>query len=151
MTAKDTGVHVTSADAVEVRAEGDVDEGAVTYVREKVDAVLGRPGLPAVSGAVRVARAVAHHSEQPWSAGAELVVQNTLVVVHAQEATARRPGSEPFVIHRTETVTLLPPRVIRAPWRGNCPARPPGLPGPVPVSPRKGPSAPGSGDQAGRE
>ncbi|WP_368661732.1 hypothetical protein [Streptomyces sp. NA02950] len=65
MTAKDTGAHVTSTAAVEMRVEGDVDEEAVAYLREKVDAVLGRSGVPAVSGAVRVARAVAHHAERP--------------------------------------------------------------------------------------
>ncbi|BCM64784.1 MULTISPECIES: hypothetical protein [Streptomyces] len=88
MTAKDTGAQVTSTVAVEVRVEGDVDEDAAAYLREKLDAVLGRPGVPDVSGTVRVVRAVAHHAERPWSAGAEFVVGNTFVVVHAQEATA---------------------------------------------------------------
>ncbi|MFI6359774.1 hypothetical protein ACIBJF_46060 [Streptomyces sp. NPDC050743] len=124
MTAKDTGTQATSTDAVEVRAEGDVDEEAVAYLREKVGAVLGRPGLPAVSGAVRVARAVAHHAERPWSAGAELVVGNILVVVHAQEATAheladrlqdRLRGQLNRVLHRKEEArrSATPP-----PWRG---------------------------------
>ncbi|MFF8925887.1 hypothetical protein ACF1AO_01345 [Streptomyces longwoodensis] len=124
MTAKDTHTHATSTAAVEVRVEGDVDEEAVAYLREKVDAVLGRTGLPAVSGAVRVARAVAHHAERPWSAGAELVVGNTLVVVHAQEATAheladrlqdRLRSQVNRVLHRKEEArrSATPP-----PWRG---------------------------------
>ncbi|OLZ73377.1 hypothetical protein AV521_04630 [Streptomyces sp. IMTB 2501] len=124
MTAKDTGTQVTSTVAVEVRVEGDVDEETVAYLREKVDAVLGRPGVPAVSGAVRIVRAVAHHAERPWSAGAELVVGNTLVVAHAQEATGheladrlqdrlRRQMNR--VLHHKEEArrSATPP-----PWRG---------------------------------
>ncbi|MGW4075324.1 hypothetical protein ACWELB_17705 [Streptomyces asiaticus] len=124
MTAKDTSTQVTRSVAVEVRVEGDVDEEAVAYLREKVDAVLGRPGVPAVSGAVRVARAVAHHAERPWSAGAELIVGNTLVVVHAQEATGheladrlqdRLRSQMNRVLHRKEEArrSATPP-----PWRG---------------------------------
>ncbi|MET8808373.1 hypothetical protein [Streptomyces sp. NPDC004546] len=124
MTAKDTSTQVISTATVEVRVEGDVDEEAVAYLREKVDAVLGRPGIPAVSGAVRIARAVAHHAERPWSAGAELVVGNTLVVVHAQEATGheladrlqdRLRSQMNRVLHRKEEArrSATPP-----PWRG---------------------------------
>ncbi|MGW7821606.1 hypothetical protein ACWGLF_26510 [Streptomyces puniciscabiei] len=124
MTAKSTDTEVTGTVAVEVRVEGDVDEEAVAYLREKVDAVLGRPGVPAVSGAVRIARAVAHHAERPWSAGAELVVGNTLVVVHAEEATGhevadrlqdRLRGQVNRVLHRKEEArrSATPP-----PWRG---------------------------------
>ena len=124
MTAKDTSTQATSTAAVEVRVEGDVDAEAVAYLREKVDAVLGRPGIPAVSGAVRIARAVAHHAERPWSAGAELVVGNTLVVVHAQEATGhaladrlqdRLRSQMNRVLHRKEEArrSATPP-----PWRG---------------------------------
>ncbi|MFE8946935.1 hypothetical protein [Streptomyces sp. NPDC007856] len=124
MTAKDTSTQVTSTATVEVRVEGDVDAEAVAYLREKVDAVLGRPGVPAVSGAVRIARAVAHHAERPWSAGAELVVGNTLVVVHAQEATTheladrlqdRLRSQVNRVLHRKGEArrSATPP-----PWRG---------------------------------
>ncbi|MFE3633556.1 hypothetical protein [Streptomyces sp. NPDC059168] len=126
MTAKDTSTQVTSPAAVEVRVEGDVDEEVVTYLREKVDAVLGRPGVPAVSGAVRITGAVAHHAERPWSAGAELVVGNTLVVVHAQEATGheladrlqdRLRSQMNRVLHRKEEArrSATPP-----PWRGGA-------------------------------
>ena len=123
MTARDTGTHVTT-DAVRVRAEGDVDEEALAYIRAKVDAALGRPGLPAVSGEVRITRAPAHHAEQPWSAGAEIVVGSTLVVVHAREASAheladrlqeRLRGQADQVAHRGDTArrSATPP-----PWRG---------------------------------
>ncbi|MFI2206528.1 hypothetical protein ACH47Z_38420 [Streptomyces sp. NPDC020192] len=123
MTAKSTDTEVTSTVAVEVRVEGVVDEEAVAYLREKVDAVLGRPGVPAVSGAVRITRAVAHHAERPWSAGAELVVGNTLVVVHAKEATGhevadrlqdRLRSQVNRVMHRKEEArrSATPP-----PWR----------------------------------
>jgi hypothetical protein len=37
---------------------------------------------------VRIARASAHHAEQPWSAGAEIQVGSDLLVVHAREASA---------------------------------------------------------------
>ena len=124
MTAKDTGTQATGADAVEVRVEGDVSAEAVAYVREKVNAVLGRPGLSAVSGAVMVAKAVAHHAERPWTAGAEFIVGNTRVVVHAQEATARELADRlqdrlrsqmNRVLHRKEEArrSATPP-----PWRG---------------------------------
>lgn len=124
MTAKSTDTQVTGTVAVEVRVDGDVDEEAVAYLREKIDAVLGRPGVPAVSGAVRIARAVAHHAERPWSAGVELVVGNTLVVVHAEEATGhevadrlqdRLRSQMNRVLHCKEEArrSATPP-----PWRG---------------------------------
>ncbi|QTD96916.1 hypothetical protein [Streptomyces cyanogenus] len=126
MAAKETGTQVTGTVAVEVCVEGDVEEEAVAYVREKVGAVLGRPGVPAVSGAVKIARAVAQHTERPWSARAELVVGNTLVVVHAQEVTAheladrlqdRLRSQVNLVPHRREETrgSATPP-----PWRGGC-------------------------------
>ncbi|MGW2643269.1 hypothetical protein [Streptomyces sp. NPDC001348] len=124
MTAKDTDSHATGIVAVEVRVEGAADEEAVAYVREKVEAVLSRPGVPAVSGAVRVARAAAHHVGRPWSAGAELVVGNALVVVHVQEATAHELADRlqdrlrsrlNRALHRKEEArrSATPP-----PWRG---------------------------------
>ncbi|WP_371658376.1 hypothetical protein [Streptomyces sp. NBC_00280] len=129
MTARDTGTHVTT-DTVLVRAEGDVDEEALAYVRAKVDAALGRPGLPAVSGEVRITRAQAHHSDQPWSAGAEITVGSTLVVVHAREASAheladrlqeRLRSQADQVAHRADAArrSATPP-----PWRGGPPVGP---------------------------
>ncbi|MFI5688036.1 hypothetical protein [Streptomyces sp. NPDC051636] len=125
MTASDTGAHgrdVTAA--VRVRTEGDVAEEDLAYVREKVGAALDRSGLPPVSGEVRITRAAAPHVEQPWSAAAEIRVGGDLVVVHAQEASAReladrlqnrlRSRTE-RTAHRADTArrTATPP-----PWRG---------------------------------
>ena len=110
--------------AIRVRGTGDVDEQALAYVRTKVDAVLGRSGLPPVSGEVRIAKAAAHHAVCPWTAGAEIRVGRDLVVVHAQEATAheladrlqdRLRGQVEQVVHRGDTArrSATPP-----PWRG---------------------------------
>ncbi|MFF8633588.1 hypothetical protein ACF052_05180 [Streptomyces pilosus] len=67
MTSKDTE---TTTPAVLLRSEGDVDEETLAYARTKIDAVVGRPGLPAVNGEVRITRASAHHADRPWSATA---------------------------------------------------------------------------------
>ena len=118
MTAKNAGMV-----AVRVRADGDVDAESLAYVQTKVDAALGRPGVPAVSGEVRIAKAAAHHTAQPWSAVAGLVVGNMYVVVHAQEPTAheladrlqdRLRGQMMRALHRSETArrSAMPP-----PWR----------------------------------
>ncbi|MFI2629140.1 hypothetical protein ACH5A2_01885 [Streptomyces collinus] len=123
MTAKDIG-HEGGTASVRVRAEGDVDEASLAYLREKVGAVLDRPGLPPVSGEVRVTREAAHHVDLPWSAGAEIHVGGDLVVVHAREASAReladrlqdrlRSRTE-RAAHRRDAArrTATPP-----PWRG---------------------------------
>ncbi|GGY14562.1 hypothetical protein [Streptomyces anandii] len=123
MTARDTGTREITGD-IRVRAEGDVDAEALAYVREKVGAALGRPGLPPASGEVRVARAAAHHVGLPWSAGTEIRLGDDLVVVHAQEASAReladrlqdrlRAATE-RAAHRGDTArrSATPP-----PWRG---------------------------------
>ncbi|WP_455907434.1 hypothetical protein [Streptomyces nigra] len=87
MTAKDIGARGTAA--VLVRAEGEVDEESLAYLREKVAAALDRPGLPPVNGEVRVRRASAHHVELPWSGRTDIRVGSNLVVVHAREASAR--------------------------------------------------------------
>ncbi|KUO17743.1 hypothetical protein [Streptomyces dysideae] len=116
MTARDIGIRV--------RAAGHVDEEALAYVRAKVEAALDRPGLAGVSGEVRVTRATAQHVEQPWSAAAEIRVGDTLVVVHAQEATAheladrlqhRLRGQTDRATHRADLArrASTPP-----PWRG---------------------------------
>jgi hypothetical protein len=123
MTVRDTGTHGTTTE-VRVRTEGDVDEEALAYVRTKVDAALGRPGLPAAHGEVRISRAAGHHAEHPWSAEAEIVVGDALVVVHAREASAheladrlqdRLRGRTDRVVHRGDAArrSATPP-----PWRG---------------------------------
>lgn len=109
---------------IQVRATGDVDAEALGYVRAKVAAAFERPGLPAVSGEVRIAHAAAQHVAQPWSAAAEIRVGDALVVVHAQEASAheladrlqdRLRGRADRVAHRGDETrkAATPP-----PWRG---------------------------------
>jgi hypothetical protein len=109
---------------VSVRAVGDVDEGALDHVRTRVEAALDRPGLPDVSGMVRVGRAAARHDEQPWSATAEIRVGNVLVVAHAREASVhelaerlqdRLRGQADRAVHRADEArrAATPP-----PWRG---------------------------------
>ncbi|WP_327366052.1 hypothetical protein [Streptomyces sp. NBC_01217] len=123
MTAKDIGTDGVTA-AVRVRVEGDVDEESLVYLRAKIGAVLDRPGLPPVSGEVRVTRAAAHHVEFPWAAGAEIQVGAHLVVVHVREASARELADRLHdrlrsrterAAHRWDAArrTATPP-----PWRG---------------------------------
>ncbi|MFE9445592.1 hypothetical protein ACFYO2_43195 [Streptomyces sp. NPDC006602] len=40
-----------------------MDDTALAYLREKIAAALHRPGLPVVSGEVRLERAAAHRVE----------------------------------------------------------------------------------------
>ncbi|MET9390953.1 hypothetical protein ABZY20_11155 [Streptomyces sp. NPDC006624] len=86
MTGKDTPATVPD---VVLRADGEVDEETMEYARVKIDAVVGRPGLPPVSGEVRITRASAHHGDRPWSATATLRVGRRDVVVLAEETTGR--------------------------------------------------------------
>ncbi|MHB9864222.1 hypothetical protein [Streptomyces sp. YIM S03343] len=124
MTLRDTRTRASATDAVRVRAEGDVGEEALEYVRTKVNAALDRPGLPVVDGEVRIVRATAHHAEFPWRAGGEFRVGSDLLVVHAREASAhelgdrlqdRLKGRLERVADRRETArrSAAPP-----PWRG---------------------------------
>ncbi|GAA3791607.1 hypothetical protein ACFS5L_06560 [Streptomyces phyllanthi] len=73
---------------VRLRSDGPVDKDTLDYARAKVDAVVSRPGLPAVTGEVRIVRA-ARHAEHPWLATADLRVGGHQVVVLAEEATGR--------------------------------------------------------------
>ncbi|MBC2904175.1 hypothetical protein [Streptomyces cupreus] len=116
---------MTSKDVeIRVRAAGEVDEEALAYVREKVEAALDRPGIPVADGEVRVTRASAAHVEQPWSAAAEIRVGGELVVAHAREASAheladrlqdRLRGRAERAAHRGDAArrAASPP-----PWRG---------------------------------
>ncbi|MCX5190936.1 hypothetical protein [Streptomyces sp. NBC_00268] len=74
--------------AVELRSDGAVDEETLAYARTKIDSVLSRAGLPAVTGEVRILHAAAHHAGHPWSATADLHIggRQTVVTV-AEEAT----------------------------------------------------------------
>ncbi|MFD4510317.1 hypothetical protein [Streptomyces sp. NPDC058457] len=71
--------------SVGLRSDGAVDEETLAYARAKIDAVVSRPGLPAVTGEVRILRAVAHHAGHPWSASANLRIGGRQVVVTATE------------------------------------------------------------------
>ncbi|WP_248512170.1 hypothetical protein [Streptomyces sp. D2-8] len=83
-----------------LRSDGEVDEDTLTYARTKIDAVVDRPGLPPVTGEVRITRAAAHHADRPWSATAALHVGGREVVVLAEEATARELAGQPLAGHR---------------------------------------------------
>ncbi|MGC0400498.1 hypothetical protein RKD27_003142 [Streptomyces sp. SAI-126] len=86
MTSNDTQA---AAPTVLLRSEGEVDEETLSYARTKIDAVVGRPGLPAATGEVRITRVAAHHADRPWTATAALHVGRREVVVLAEEATGR--------------------------------------------------------------
>ena len=106
---------MTAHETVRVRAQGDVDEEAVTRLLAKLDAACGRLGVPA-EGTLTVVRARAHHVHRPWSATARLLVHGTLVVVHAQEATARELADrlEDRVLSRAGRRHTPPPRRMDA-------------------------------------
>ncbi|MEU5321045.1 hypothetical protein AB0G67_30430 [Streptomyces sp. NPDC021056] len=82
-----TSDNTQAAPTIRLRSEGAVDEDTLAYARTKIDAVVSRPGLPAVTGEVRIVRAAAHHANRPWSATADLHVGGRQVVVLAEEAT----------------------------------------------------------------
>ncbi|MFE3660401.1 hypothetical protein [Streptomyces sp. NPDC059165] len=88
MTSNDTQTTTpATTPTVLLRSDGEVDEETMAYARTKIDAIVARPGLPAVTGEVRITKAATHHSERPWSATAALRVGRRDVVVHAEEAT----------------------------------------------------------------
>ncbi|WP_424882118.1 hypothetical protein [Streptomyces sp. SLBN-8D4] len=124
MTPRDTGADAPVAGPVGVRAEGDVDDQELAYIRDKVRAVLDRPGIPPAIGEVRISRASAHHAGQPWTAAGEIRVGRDVVVVHAREASAheladrlqdRLRGQVERMAHREDSARRAadPP-----PWRG---------------------------------
>jgi len=83
----DSGTGTEGTTVVRLRADGGVDEDTLDYARRKIDAVVARPGLPAVTGEVRIVKAVAHDAEHVWSAVADLRVGNKPVVTHAEDAS----------------------------------------------------------------
>ncbi|MGW3109560.1 hypothetical protein [Streptomyces sp. NPDC001100] len=124
MTPRDTGGHAPATTVVQVRTEGEVDSESVAYLRAKLAVLFDRPEVVGSHGEVRIARAAAHHVEQPWSARAEVQVGNDLLVVQAREASAheladrlqdRLRGRMERVAHRSDTArrSAAPP-----PWRG---------------------------------
>ncbi|GGN48486.1 hypothetical protein GCM10011579_001170 [Streptomyces albiflavescens] len=122
-----TGDHAQArtTSAVRLRSDGAVDEETLTYARVKIDAVAGRPGLPAVTGEVRITKAAAHHADRPWSATAELHVGDRQVVVHAEEATGHELVDQLQDRLRRQTAKAARDSGHRAttpPWRGADPA-----------------------------
>ncbi|MEU3254153.1 hypothetical protein [Streptomyces sp. NPDC006997] len=112
------------AGGVRVRTRGAVPEEDLAYLRAKIDSALDRPGLPAVTGEVRIVRATATHTASPWSAGGEIRVGGELIVVHDEEPSARELADRLHDLlraradrlsHRGEVArrTATPP-----PWRG---------------------------------
>ncbi|GGR96430.1 hypothetical protein GCM10010269_39070 [Streptomyces humidus] len=109
--------------AVRLRHEGAVDEETLAYARTKIDAVVGRTGLPAVSGEVRVVRAAAHHCDRPWSATADLRVGGRQVVVTVEEAggTALVDRLQDRLRRQTDKAARARDdghRTTAPPWRG---------------------------------
>ncbi|MCX4767965.1 hypothetical protein OG562_44970 [Streptomyces sp. NBC_01275] len=82
-----TADHTQETPPVRLRSDGAVDEETLAYARAKIDAVLGRPGLPVVTGEVHLVRAAAHHAGHPWSATADLRIGGRQVFAVAEEAT----------------------------------------------------------------
>ena len=72
---------------VRLRSDGPVDRATLVYARTKIDAVVGRQGMPAVTGEVRIVRAATHHGGHPWLATADLRIGGRQVVAVAEEAT----------------------------------------------------------------
>lgn len=83
-----TSDNTQAAPAVRLRHDGAVDEETLAYARTKIDAVVGRSGLPAVTGEVRIVRA-ATHADLPWTASADLHIGGRPVTVNAEEASGR--------------------------------------------------------------
>ncbi|WP_369221215.1 hypothetical protein AB5J52_04485 [Streptomyces sp. R39] len=122
-----TNNHARTTPAVEVRSDGAADEETLAYARTKIDTVLSRPGLPAVSGEVRILRAVAHHAGHPWSATADLHIGGRQVVVTVPgEATAAEAVDRLQDRLRRQTDRAAEAwsdgrRTATPPWRGGRP------------------------------
>ncbi|MCX3288909.1 hypothetical protein ACWD6Q_12500 [Streptomyces nigra] len=128
MTSNDTK---TTAPTVLLRSDGEVEEETLAYAHTKIDAVLGRAGLPTVSGEVHITRAAAHHADRPWSATATLHVGRREVVVLAEAATGRELVDQLQDRLRRQTDKAAHTgrdghRAVAPPWRGGS-----GTPHPV--------------------
>ncbi|MGY4741985.1 hypothetical protein [Streptomyces sp. ATMOS53] len=116
--------------SVLLRSDGEVDEETLAYARTKIDAVLSRPGLPAVTGEVHITRASAHHADRPWSATAALHLGQREVVVLAEGATGREVVDQLQDRLRRQTDKAVHAghddrRAVAPPWRGgSATARP---------------------------
>ncbi|GGY15138.1 hypothetical protein [Streptomyces djakartensis] len=111
------------APAVRLRTDGPVDEETLQYARTKVDAVVDRPGLPSVTGEVRIVRAAAHHADRPWSATADLHVGGRQIIVLAEAATGTELVDQLQDRLRRQTDKAAHAwdhgnRTVAPPWRG---------------------------------
>ncbi|WP_191971420.1 hypothetical protein [Streptomyces luteolifulvus] len=118
-----TSDNTQGAPAVLLRSTGPVDEETLTYARTKIDAVVARSGLPAVTGEVRITKAAAHHADHPWSATAALHIGRHEVVVVAEEATGHElvDRLQDRLRRQTDKVTRAWHQGHRSdvpPWRG---------------------------------
>lgn len=118
-----TNDHAQETPLVRLRSEGAVDEDTLAYARTKIDAVVGRPGMPTVTGEVRIERAGAHHAVHPWSATADLRVGGRRVVAGAKEATGTEVVDQlqDRLRRRTDKAALSRDdghRTTAPPWRG---------------------------------
>ncbi|MFF3201047.1 hypothetical protein [Streptomyces sp. NPDC002962] len=135
--------HTQATPGVRLRSNGAVDEEILAYARTKIDAVLGRPGLPAVTGEVHIGRAAAHHAGHPWSAAADLRIAGRRVVAAAEEATGTeavdrlqdrlRRQADKAAAHARDDVN----RTTAPPWRGGDPRSAPAA-GPGGAAPSPG-------------
>ncbi|MFE9017941.1 hypothetical protein ACFYNL_05060 [Streptomyces sp. NPDC007808] len=112
-----------AAPTVRLRCDGPVDKDTLDYARTKIDAVVNRPGLPAVTGEVRIVWAASHPAAHPWSATADLRVGGRQVVVHAEEATGREvvDALHDRLRHQTRKAAHAwddGHRAAAPPWRG---------------------------------
>ncbi|MEU6255828.1 hypothetical protein [Streptomyces sp. NPDC047043] len=115
-----------AAPAVRLRFDGPVDQETLAYARTKIDAVVRRAGLPAVTGEVRIVRAGARHADHPWLATADLRVGGRQVVVVAEEATGREVVDQlqDRLRRRTDKIAHIRDdahRTTAPPWRGGDP------------------------------
>lgn len=109
--------------AVRIRSDGPVDKDTLDYARTKIDAVVGRAGLPAITGEVRIVRAASRHADHPWLATADLRVGRRQVVVLAEKATGREVVDQLQDRLRRQTDKATHSghndrRTVAPPWRG---------------------------------
>jgi hypothetical protein len=103
-----------------LRTNGDVDEETLEYTRRKIDAVVGRPGLPAVTGEARFTKATAHHADRPWVAAAALRAGARAVVAVSSRtgSTRSRSWGASCLLWRARTDRVWPGPGQRCPGRG---------------------------------
>ncbi|MDQ0834270.1 hypothetical protein QF032_006114 [Streptomyces achromogenes] len=124
MTRNDTPA---TTPTVLLRSDGAVDAETLAYARTKIDAVVSRPGLPAVTGEVHIIRASANHADRPWSATATLHLGQRQVVVLAEEATGREVVDQlqDRLRRQTDKAAHSDRRPVAPPWRDGSATAPP--------------------------